>query len=217
MHNIQSGRDLLVVLKATAGMPGPALVIPVDYPPRAFLRPVATKKELLNAEDVSVLTKWRNQFVHSFLTEFEALESRTARWLTEVVGHNEQKILFMVDDLNGLTFGYMGLDYINWDEEYGEADAVVRGRDAAPGSMKLALQTLLKWAQGKLGLQELGVRVRSDNTAVEFYRKVGFYEVRRVPLRRVEEPAMVRWVEDESLENAKVYLIYMLWQPRNQE
>lgn len=217
MHNIQSGRDLLVVLKATAGMPGPALVIPVDYPPIAFLRPVATKKELLNAEDVSVLTKWRNQFVHSFLTEFEALESRTARWLTEVVGPNEQKILFMVDDLNGLTFGYMGLDYSNWDEEYGEADAVVRGRDAAPGSMKLALQTLLKWAQGKLGLQELGVRVRSDNTAVEFYRKVGFYEVRRVPLRRVEEPAMVRWVEDESLENAKVYLIYMLWQPRNQE
>jgi len=213
MRNSQLGRCLLAVLKATAGLPGPAIVIPVGVPPEAFLRPVATRNELLNPEDASLLTEWRNRYVQAFLTEFQATESRTARWLTEVVGPSEGKILFMVDDLNGRTFGYMGLDYIDWEQGYGEADAVVRGAEAAPGTMKRALQTLLTWARGWLGLHELGVRVRSDNTALEFYRKVGFYEVRRVALRRVEEPQMVRWVEDTSLESSEVYLIHMRWQP----
>lgn len=217
MSNCQLGRNLFAVLKATAGMPGPAVVIPVGSPPEALLRPVATKEELLNAEDIRMLTDWRNRFVQAFLTEFTATESRTARWLVEVVGPKEGKILFMVDDLNSRTSGYMGLDYIDWDQAYGEADAIVRGAEAAPGTMKCVLQTLLAWAQGQLGLRELGVRVRSDNSALEFYRKVGFQEVRRVPLRRVEEPQMIRWVEDESLESAKVYLVHMRWQAKNQE
>lgn len=212
MINRQLGRDLLVALKATAGTPGPAVVIPVGSPPKAFLRPVATKKKLLNAEDVRVLTEWRNRFVQAFLTEFQATEIRTAQWLTEVVGPKEDKILFMVDDLNGRTFGYMGLDYIDWGKGFGEADAVVRGAEAPPGIMKRALQTLLAWARGQLGLHELAVRVRSDNTALEFYRKVGYREVRRIPLRRVEESGTVRWVEDKTLETAKVCLVYMLWQ-----
>lgn len=217
MSDAHFGRNLLLVLKATAGMPGPALVIHVGSPPVAFLRPVATKKELINAEDVRLLTNWRNRFVQAFLTEFQATESRTIRWLEQVVGPKEGKILFMVDDLNGHTFGYMGLDYIDWDQAYGEADAVVRGAEAAPGTMKRALQTLLAWARGQLGLRELGVRVRSDNTALEFYRKVGFYEVRRVPLHRVEEPEMIHWVEDETVENAEIYLVYMVWGETGQE
>lgn len=217
MSNSHLGRDLLTVLKATAGMPGPTLVIPVGSPPEAFLRPVATRKNLLNTEDIRVLTEWRNRFVQAFLTEFQATESRTARWLVEVVGPKEGKILFMVDDLNGRTFGYMGLDYIDWDRSYGEADSVVKGAEAPPGTMKHALQGLLAWAQGQLGLRELGVRVRSDNTALEFYRKVGFQEVCRVPLHPVEEPGMIRWIEDESLGTARVYLVHMLWQTKSQK
>ncbi len=123
----------------------------------------------------------------------------------------------MVDDVHGRTFGYMGLDYIDWGRAYGEADAVVRGAEASPGATKHALQTLLTWAQGQLGLRRLGVRVRSDNMALGFYPKVGFQEVRRVALRPVEEPGMIRWVEDEIFKIARVYLVYMLWQGKNQE
>lgn len=215
MSDSQLGRNLLAVLKATAGLPGPAVVIPVGSPSEAFLRPVATKKELLNPEDVRVLTDWRNRFVKAFLTEFQANERQTARWLVEVVGPKEGKILFMVEDLNGRTFGYMGLDYIDWNHKYGEADAVVRGAAAGPGTMNRALQTLLAWAREHLGLRKLGVRVRSDNTALEFYRKVGFQEVSRIPLRPVQEPEMIRLVEDESLESATVHLIQMLWKAKN--
>lgn len=216
MRDTQIGRLFLAALKATAGMPGPSVMIPVGSPPIAFLRPVATKRELLNATDVRVLTDWRNRFVHAFLTEFVATESRTAEWIVEVVGPNEGKILFMVDDQNGHTSGYMGLDYIDWDQAYGEADAVVRGADAAPGTMKCALETLLAWAQGQLGLSKLGVRVRSDNTALNFYREVGFQEIFRVPLRSVEEPGMIRWVEDPSVKATETYLVHMVWGRENQ-
>lgn len=211
------GQDLLKALKATAGIPGPTVVIPVEYPPIAFLRPVATEKGLINADDVRMLTNWRNRFVEAFLTEFKANDTRTANWLVDVVANNDRKILFMIDDLKSRTFGYMGLDYIDWSHAYGEADAVVKGGQVAPGIMKRTLQTLLAWAQGQLGLKELNVRVRSDNSALEFYNKVGFREIHRIPLRAIETPDMVNWVEDLTLENADLYLVHMHWQEANRK
>ena len=109
----------------------------------------------------------------------------------------------------------MGLDFINWKTGYGEADAIVRGKEAPPGTMKIALQTLLGWGLAQLGLRSLGVRVRSDNTALEFYRKVGFVEERRVPLRRIDDFDMIRWVEDSSLNPADLSLVYMLYHPKD--
>ena len=216
MCDTKTGRALLTSLKTTAGTSGPAVMIPVGSKPVAFLRPVATKKNSLNSQDVQYLTEWRNRFVTSFLTEFHATHERTARWLVETVGTNDRKILFMVDDLDGRTFGYMGLDQIDWEEAYGEADAIVRGGEAPPGVMKLALQTLLSWAQQQLCLRKLGVRVRSDNIALAFYEKVGFREVRRVALRRTEEPRMIRSVEDESLVDPTLFLVHMVWQGTSQ-
>ena len=185
-------------------------MIPAGRPPVALLRPVATRSDLINGDDVRCLTEWRNRHVTAFLTEFQATESQTARWLTETVAADAGKILFMVDDLQQRTFGYMGLAFIDWDEGYGEADAVVRGRAAAKGTMAVALSTLLAWARGQLRLETLGVRVRSDNVgALSFYEKVGFREQRRAPLRRTEAPGLVRWVDaDEACEHG-VSLVHM--------
>ena len=212
-ESLHLGRTLLSTLKATAGTER-FLCLPVGVPIQAILRPIATRREVLNPNDIRCITEWRNCFVQSFLTEFAATESQTAKWLTDIVAPNENKIMFMVDDLNGRTFGYMGLDFINWETGYGEADAIVRGEEAPPRTMKIALQTLLSWALGQLGLRSLGVRVRSDNAALEFYRKVGFIEERRVPLRPVDDFDMIRWVEDSSLNPADLSLVYMLYHPR---
>jgi RimJ/RimL family protein N-acetyltransferase len=151
--------------------------------------------------------------VHAFLTEFVATESTTSNWLSTSVAEDGSKILFMVDDDLGRPFGYMGLAYIDWASAYGEADAVVRGRKTQPGAMKLALLTLLEWARGQLGLRELGVRVLSDNPAIEFYQRAGFVEVRRVPLAQCLDGGHVRWVEDEqnAAGFAARHLVHMRW------
>ena len=189
------GRDLLNSVKAAASAP-PCLGIPVGKPTRAFLRPVITYGADEASEDVYRLSIWRNKFVTAFLTEFEATPERTARWLREAIANDDSRILFMVDDLEGNTFGYIGLAFIDWDKSAGEADSVVRGARAEPGLMTEVLRTLLTWARGQLGLETIGVRVRSDNPALTFYEKFGFREIERVPLVRSDRDNMVVWAED---------------------
>ena len=182
------------------------LSIPVGDPVEAVLRPVAT------ANDVRLLTEWRNRFVGSFLTEFEATEERTERWLTEVVGPDRTRFLFMLDDVRGRTIGYLGLAFIDWQKRTAEADAIVRGVDELPGIMRKALLALLRWAHRDLGLTTaLNVRVRSDNPAVNFYLKLGT-ETRRVPLREIKDSDMTRWVEDKSLASSSTELVYITFQ-----
>jgi len=211
------GKELLAVLKGAAGGPRLQLTIPVGRPVQALMRPIATRRDALNPSDLRCLTEWRNQFLASFLTEFEATTERTARWLAEHVDPHPGKILFMVEDLTRQSFAYVGLDQIDWDSGFGEADAIVRGGPAPKGSMTLVLQTLLAWAHTALGLESLAVRVRSNNSAVQFYEKCGFVEARRVPLRRIEEPGMIRYVEDPAAREAHGFeLVHLDYRgPRN--
>ena len=195
-----TGRELLCASKASA------MRLPVGDPARAWLRPAGSE-----AADAARLTEWRNRFVTAFLTEFEATEERTAYWLTETVAPDETRILFMLDLPDGGTVGYLGLAFIDWEAGRGEADAVVRGVEAPGGLMTAALHTVLDWARGPLGLKELGVRVRSDNPALAFYEKAGFCEMQRVPLRGVESPGMVAWVENPTVAEAKLSLVHMAW------
>lgn len=211
VHTEYSGRELLIALKAAAGTPGAQLSIPVGKPPEALLRPVATRTEKINREDVNRLTEWRNRNVQAFLTEFVATADRTTRWLLETVGPNEGKIIFMVDALEGHTCGFMGLDFIDWKDRSGEVDAVVSGGSSPRGLMKLALRALISWATHQLALDRIGVRVRSDNSALKFYQKVGFREVERVPLKRVSREDCVLWMEDKHVKTPDLYLVHLLY------
>lgn len=201
------GRIFLTAIKGAAGLPGPQMVLRVGQ--MATLRPVATRRIVQNPNDVRCLSEWRNKFMSAFLTEFVATEQRTATWLENVVGCDDGRILFMVDNADALTVGYMGLAFIDWDKGYGEADAVVRGLDNSPALMRAALQTLLQWAQGQLELTRIGVRVRSDNVALTFYRKIGFVETRRVPLVAMKgAEGTVTWHESTDDRSSNVSLIY---------
>ncbi|MCL4179690.1 MAG: GNAT family N-acetyltransferase [Verrucomicrobia bacterium] len=177
---------------------------------------MVTTGTALAAADVERLTEWRNRYRSAFLTEFTATNERTERWLRETVGPSDQRILFMLDDLEGRTFGYMGLAQINWDTHSGEADAVVRGLEAPPGTMRVALRTMLLWAESQLGLTTLRVRVRSDNPAVAFYRRVGFVESHQIPLRQQRQGTELHWIEDASADSGVVGLVYMNWQPNSE-
>lgn len=177
------------------------LTLVSGQPAEAFLRPVATQGGRLDSADVRLLSGWRNRFVKAFLTEFEATEERTERWLTDIIGPDDTRILFMVDDAqSGQTVGCMGLAFIHWPQGIGEVDSIMRGGPAPPGMMMRAVITMLGWARQQLGLQIFGARLRSDNPRVlAFFRKLGFVEVGRVPLRPCKTPDMVRWIEDRSL------------------
>jgi RimJ/RimL family protein N-acetyltransferase len=212
MLGMSGAREFLEAIKSNARGTRPTLCIPVGNPVRAYLRPVSTTPDDLNADDIAVLTEWRNRFVKAFLTEFASTPERTARWLTNLVGKDDRRILFMLDTLEGVTVAYIGLAFIDWGRRSGEADAVVRGREAAPGLMTAALQTLMSWARAQLRLTHLGVRVRSDNTALDFYKKAGFVEQKRIPIRKTTAGEETHWVEDPAADPA-IALVYMEYRP----
>lgn len=205
------GRDLLNSVKAAASYQ-PCVGIPVGSPIKAFLRPVITSGADENSDDVRYLSEWRNRFVTAFLTEFDATPQRTAGWLNNSIAADDSRILFMVDDVEGNTFGYIGLAFIDWENMSGEADSVVRGLDnVEKGLMTDVLRTLLTWARNQLGLQTIGVRVRSDNPALRFYEKFGFRELNRVPLVKTEADGMTIWSEDAGATGSaeQPHLVYM--------
>lgn len=198
------GREILQEWKTN-----PEARIAVGDPAEAILRPVVTLDGSIRPGDVRVLTEWRNRFVTSFLTEFEATNERTERWLKEVVGPAPDRILFMLDDLSGRTIGYLGIAFIDWEKRTGEADHFVRGVGDMPGIMKKAALTLFRWAHRELGLTTaITARIRWDNPSLPFFLKIST-ENRRVPLRATEEPGMRRWVEDESLASSPAGLVYI--------
>jgi RimJ/RimL family protein N-acetyltransferase len=201
-------KQLLMSLKCAAGKPGPQLGLRAGVSDAVYLRPVATRREVQNMSDVRCLTEWRNKFVASFLTEFKATKSRTSDWLANTVGPDDSRILFMVDDPDGRTIGYMGIAFINWKTGYGEVDSVVRGRSAAKGAMTAAMGALIMWGRGQLGLDTIGVRVRSDNPALAFYRKSGFVERKRVPLSCRSASNGLVWYEDRDNRSTAISLVY---------
>ncbi len=210
------GRALLAALKHTTTPGGPALALPVTG--SLSLRPVGTAAPVPGDPDVGRLTDWRNRHVGAVLTEFVATRERTAAWLRDQVGPDEGRIVFMADEPGGRTFGYLGLAYIDWAAGSFEADGVVRGQEGPPGRMTAALSALMRWAVVQLGLHEPRVRVRSDNPrAVGFYRRLGFEPVARRPLRRIVEPGMVSWVEDESVPPGGPALVHMVWRTGGQD
>jgi len=200
---VRKGHAILMHAKRATG----EFRLPVEG--GAMLRPISTRPGELNAGDVARLTAWRNRFRTSFLDEFEATEVHTARWLTKVVGPDEGKILFMLDDVDGRSVGYMGLAFIDWSRGSGEGDAVVRGEASSAGTVTHALRTMFVWAQDQLNLREIRGRARSDNPALAYFLKFGYTEVKRVPLQRAGEGSEQRWVEggdDRSLELVHLYL-----------
>ncbi|QLG87394.1 GNAT family N-acetyltransferase [Chitinibacter bivalviorum] len=201
------GLNLLRLLKSNRGWQEGSLCLPVGKPVVALLRPIVTKGDALSDQDLDNLSEWRNRFVKSFLTEFDATREQTRRWLVNSVDADLGKILFMLEDLNGNSIGHLGLGFINWDAKYGEADAIVRGNPAPKGLMKEALQTLIKWAKSELGLEEVCVRVRSDNTAIDFYRKSGFVEYKRVSIMASQVDSTLIWSEREG--HIAPFLVYM--------
>lgn len=200
-------RDLFLALKNSAGTEV-ELVLPLGRPVEALLRPIATDSARINPQDVRLLSEWRNRFVKSFLTEFNAHDERTTSWLVHSVAKDNGKLMFMIDTLEGTPIGHVGLGFINWDTGYVEADAIVRGGDARKGLMKEALQLMLRWAEG-LGLNNAWVRVRSDNPAVLFYQKVGFIEKKRIPLAKKTTGDTLVWYEDENAGKDAPALVYM--------
>jgi RimJ/RimL family protein N-acetyltransferase len=191
---------------------GPPGAIPVEQEgrPAALLQAVGWR-DAADAQAVDRLARWREQANPYFPAQFPVTHAGTRRWLVEQLLGAPERVLFWVKGADGAALGHLGLFRFDFARRTVEIDNVVRGvMGVAPGVMGAAVAGLCAWASEALDMAGLFLRVLADNDrALRLYERCGFAEVRRVPLRRVEEGDTVRWVEAEAAGPAVRALVIM--------
>ena len=157
-------------------------------------------------EEVKLLAEWREASAEWFPSQFKVTKKGTRKWLKEKVINAKDRILFWVQDLEGLFIGHMGLYRFDFKNRSCEIDNVVRGRqNVISGIMTLGLKALLNWTFSTLGIRAIYLRVFSDNEkAIALYQRCGFKEVRKIPLKRVIKGDTIRWVEISNKSKEKI-------------
>jgi perosamine synthetase len=171
----------------------------------------------LHAEDerlIATLARWREENAFAFPTQFQVTHSGTATWLRREVLDVPDRILFLVQDRFGHTAGHLGFASAFSGDRSLEVDNVVRGEKAVqPGLMGAALQGLVAWAEDCFRPARIHLRVFADNDhAIGFYRRAGFCDGVRTPLRREVDGDAVRYVPSRG-GPADRWFLGMEWAP----
>lgn len=179
----------------------------------AYLVPITFQYEIISHEYIHLLSEWRKENPIGFASIFKIDDKKTKKWIDSLVLNREDRILFMIETFDEKKIGHLGLSSFNFEQKSCEIDNVVRGVKAPyPGIMKYAMNSILYWGINKLKLEDIFLRVLSDNKhAVDFYKNCSFIEIKKIPLFKVETIDEIKWVEndDKHYKNPDRYYSYM--------
>lgn len=141
-----------------------------------FLRPITQDYRITLPDCGKLLSAWRNENPSMSAEEFRATEAGTEKWLDKLVLDREDRILFLILGLKGEKIGHMGYSSFQYAQKSCEIDAVLRGdKTAFPGIMTFSLRSLIEWGLRDLKLENITLRVFSDNIhAIQFYKRNDF-------------------------------------------
>jgi RimJ/RimL family protein N-acetyltransferase len=156
-----------------------------------------TWQDVDDPDSIRWLAEWREAAQNSFPSIFPVTLDGTRRWLIKQVLELPDRLLFWVKSPEGQKIGHAGISRIDFAERNLELDNVVRGVSRVMrGAMYSSVQAILSWVFGTLEVQDVFLRVFSDNNrAIQLYEHCGFRETMRMPMQRVEEGDVVRWQE----------------------
>jgi RimJ/RimL family protein N-acetyltransferase len=168
-------------------------IIDCKFENTAYQLALLTSLHVDDEHMIHLLTKWRRQHEWWFPSQFNVTLGGTARWLkTQVIGAPD-RLLFMIR-VDKECLGHVGLFRFNFKERSCEIDNIVRGEDGRKGIMGSAIVHMMKWGKEHLGLERYDLQTFSDNVkSLTLYTRLGFTEVKRVPLVRVEKHDTVEW------------------------
>jgi RimJ/RimL family protein N-acetyltransferase len=181
-----------------------------------FLKPLTYLYKLLRPTYIDLICQWREENPVGFANRFPGTPKKTENWIDNILLPREDRILFMVHALDNTPIGHLGFSSFDYVAKSCEIDNVVRGKKEFKGLLSLATKTLIDWGKRYLGLQEIYLKVLSDNShAITFYERLGFKEQDRIPLFRIEHHDMIEWLpldEHEELRPDKYFIVMKLCQ-----
>lgn len=187
-------------------------ILDADKNTAGFLKPITADFKATINGCVELLSRWRAENPTLSPTRFHVTAEGTERWINDLVIHNDQRILFMVQDLGGNYIGHMGFAGFDCAMRSAEVDLVVRGeKNAASGLMGYAVQTLVRWGRQELGLEHISLDVLWDNAhAISFYERCGFQKGKLIPLTKEETLGETRWTPHRGTQfEAEKYYLHM--------
>lgn len=142
-----------------------------------FLKPIdaqtATKREVLE-----YLTKWRRMFMRYFLTQFNPTVERTDEWLRRIVLPSDDRLIFLICDIDGRPIGNFGI--CNLSSSEAELDNLIRGEKGGdPKLVYFSELSLLRWLFFELNIPLAVLHVFSNNPKnIALQQSVGFTVIR---------------------------------------
>jgi len=124
---------------------------------------------------IESMTKWRQDNMKWFLTQFEATPERTRAWIEDVILPAPDRLMFLIwlGSLEDFV-GHIGIMKIT--DNFGEIDNTLRGESRGPkGLMHYAEIALLSWMFGKMGMKTANLWLLSWNyRAIKWHLSTGF-------------------------------------------
>jgi len=161
------------------------------------LRPIDSK--LSNDEVIiSSLARWRQIFMHYFLTQFEATNERTRKWLSNVVIKDNTRILFLIMDGINRAVGNLGICNISRDSA--EIDNLIRGEGGGdPKLVFFSEVSLIYWIYNTFSINNIYLHVFSNNLwTILFHESVGFVRGNTYRLTKKENHGEIYYTVDYS-------------------
>lgn len=180
---------------------------------------VITRSLLTKDSIIKLLAEWRDKANIWFPTQFKVTHEGTRKWAQEQLINKKDRILFFFKVKNEkVPFAHAGLYRFDYEKHSCEIDNVIRGEnsESSKGGMTTGLQILIDWAFKDLNIDNLYLKVFSDNArAIKLYERLGFSEVNRVPLFKSIKDDVVSWVENNSRkESIERYFVTMQYGER---
>ena len=131
---------------------------------------------------MELIGRWRKENEEWYLSQFQVSAERTTEWFKHSVTEAEDRLLFLIN-VNGDFIGHVGLYRFNFENLTCEIDNILRGEKVYPGVIGDSIKCLMEWGKKFLGLRGYSLKVRADNErALRLYDRLGFRQVRRIPL-----------------------------------
>jgi RimJ/RimL family protein N-acetyltransferase len=139
------------------------LRLPIFIPNGEFVGMMyCVDKGMMSDELIRDMTKWRQENMQWFLTQFIATEPRTKSWMENDFLPDPTRILFIMKDAYGNLIGQYGLR--NMSSELGEIDIIIRGnKGGVKGFIHYSEIAILAWMFGKNGQSKSNLFVFSHN------------------------------------------------------
>ncbi len=133
---------------------------------------------------IDSLRKWRQKYMHFFLTQFTATNKRTSHWLNTVVLPNDDRILFIIYDDKGIAIGNFGV--CNIDQTSAQLDNLIRGE--VGGHKRLIFYAelcLIHWLFEIIEIKNIYLHVFSNNQkTLSLHKSVGFRKTKIYKLEK---------------------------------